>query len=122
MAARYDAIRTHFPRANHVPDILSSLQSLIGGPRDGPLLRFGIANELLKRGLTAEAIEHLREALVRDPGYSAAWKLLGKAQTQGGDTDAARQSYRQGVAVAQAKGDLQAAKEMQVFLRRLDRV
>ena len=121
MAPRYDAIRVQVYRANRVPDILSSLQSLIGGPRDGPLLRFGIATELLKRGLAGDAIEHLREALRREPGYSAAWKLLGKAQAQDGAIEAAKQTYRQGIAVAQDKGDLQAAKEMQVFLRRLDR-
>ena len=55
------------------------------------------------------------------PGYSAAWKLLGKALTECANTDEAIEAYRQGLAAAEKKGDKQAAKEMTVFLRRLER-
>ena len=56
-----------------------------------------------------------------DPAYSAAWKLLCKALQAEGDIDCARQSWQQGIAAAQAKGDKQAEKEMTVFLRKLDK-
>ena len=63
----------------------------------------------------------LREALARDPGYSAAWKLLGKALTEAGRAEEALAAYREGIAVAERKGDKQAAKEMTVFSRRVEK-
>ena len=64
---------------------------------------------------------HLREAVARDPRYSAAWKLLGRALADTGDAPAALAAYREGIAVAQARGDKQAAKEMTVFAKRLEK-
>lgn len=100
---------------------LANLLKLLGGPRDGALLRYSLGNEFLKAGDMAQAIEHLREAVRRDPAYSAAWKLLGKALTDDGRTDEALAAYREGIAVAEKKGDVQAAKEMKVFSRRLEK-
>ena len=65
--------------------------------------------------------EHLSVAVTLDRNYSAAWKLLGKAQSASGDPDAAIQSYKDGIRIAQDNGDRQAAKEMTVFLRRLEK-
>ncbi len=64
---------------------------------------------------------HLQAALVFDPRYSAAWKLLGKAQSDAGALVEARETFRQGIAAAEAKGDIQAAKEMTVFAKRIDK-
>lgn len=100
---------------------LDNLLKLIDTPRDGALLRFSLGSELLKVGDAAQAAIHLRVAVERDPGYSAAWKLLGKALTSAGQPEAALDCYRQGIAVAQAKGDIQAAKEMKVFAKRIQR-
>ena len=38
-----------------------------------------------------------------------------------GDAQAARAAWQQGLSCAQAKGDAQVVKELQVFLRRLDK-
>jgi len=100
--------------------VIANLQKLIGSPRDGALLRFSLGNEYLKLGDAANAKLHLRAAVERDPNYSAAWKLLGKALADCGEPQAALQAYRQGIAVAEAKGDKQAAKEMTVFARRIE--
>ena len=59
--------------------LIASLEKLLGTPRDGALLRFSLGNEYLKGGDNDRAAEYLREAVERDPGYSAAWKLLGKS-------------------------------------------
>ena len=67
------------------------------------------------------AIAHLNAAVEKDPGYSAAWKLLARALTEHGRTDEALAAYRKGIEVAQGKGDRQAAKEMTVFARRLEK-
>ena len=101
--------------------IIERFEALLAGGRDGALLRFGLGNEYLRSGDAAKAVEHLRRAVGHDPGYSAAWKLLGKALAQAGDAPAAIQAYREGIAAATTKGDKQAAKEMAVFLKRLEK-
>ena len=98
---------------------LEALRRLCGGPRDGALLRVSLANVHLARGQADEAVAELRRALDFDHDYSAAWKLLGRALAESGDAAAATQAFEQGIRVAQARGDTQAAKEMTVFLRRL---
>lgn len=99
--------------------IITSLEKLIGGPRDGALLRYSLGNEWLKAGHPDQAADCFREAVKRDEQYSAAWKLLGKALADNGQTPEALAAYEQGIRIAHDKGDIQAAKEMTVFARRL---
>ena len=98
-----------------------NLLKLVGTPRDGALLRFSLGSEYLKCAEFEPAIAHLNAAIEKDPGYSAAWKLLGNALAESGRVDEALAAYRKGVEVAVGKGDLQAAKEMTVFARRLEK-
>jgi predicted Zn-dependent protease len=102
-------------------DLIASFEKLLGGPRDGAFLRFSLGNEYLKAGNPGAAAGHLREAVQRDPAYSAAWKLLGRALADSGAAQEALDAYRQGIAVAESKGDKQAAKEMTVFARRIEK-
>jgi predicted Zn-dependent protease len=104
-----------------VNPVIANLEKLLGGPRDNALLRFSLGNEYLKAGDAARAAAHLRAAVEREPGYSAAWKLLGRALAEAGEPEAALAAYRDGIRVAEEKGDKQAAKEMAVFARRLER-
>jgi len=100
---------------------IADFESMLAQGRDNALLRFSLGNEYLKEGDTAKAAEHLNRAVEHDPKYSAAWKLLGRALT---DTEAwpeALAAYQQGIAVAEARGDKQAAKEMTVFARRIEK-
>ncbi len=99
--------------------IIAKLEQLLDGPRDGALLRYSLGNEYLKAGAPEQAVRYLQSAVEGDASFSAAWKLLGKALTACGRTSDALAAYTQGIAVAQGKGDLQAAKEMAVFARRL---
>ena len=99
--------------------IIANLEKLLGGPRDGALLRYSLGNEWLKAGNAAQAASSLHEAIERDAKFSAAWKLLGKALSEAGQIDEALAAYQQGIRVAEEKGDMQAAKEMTVFARRL---
>lgn len=98
---------------------IESLEKMLDGPRDGALLRFSLGNEYLKAGDPAGAGKCFQAAVDRDPNYSAAWKALGKALNEAGDTARALAAYEQGIAVAEARGDVQAAKEMKVFAKRL---
>ena len=96
-------------------------EALLASGKDGALLRFSLGMHYLKEGAAAKAAEHLRAAVAHDPGYSAAWKLLGKSLADCADPAAAMEAYRKGIEAAGRKGDKQAAKEMAVFLRRLER-
>ena len=98
---------------------LEALEKILASGKDGAMLRFGLGNEQLKAGDPGQAIEHLRRAVAFDPGYSAAWKLLGRALALMGRHEEALAAYRDGTAAAEKKGDKQAMKEMQVFARRI---
>ena len=98
---------------------IANLEKMLDGPRDGALLRYSLGNEWLKAGDAAKAAAFLRTAIELDADYSAAWKLLGKALAENGEFQASLDAYEQGIRVAQARGDIQAAKEMTVFVKRL---
>ena len=101
--------------------MLDRLLAQRDGPRDGALLRFSLGNALLGEHRDEEAATELRRAVVFDPTYSAAWKLLGKALLAVGDRAGAADAWREGIATASKRGDKQAEKEMTVFLRRLEK-
>ena len=101
--------------------MLESLEKMLANGVDNSLLRFGLGKGYLDLKDNAKAAEHLQRCVGFDPKYSAAWKLLGKAQLGLGDNTAARQAWEKGVEAAQAHGDKQAEKEMMVFLKKLDR-
>lgn len=94
---------------------------MLAAGKDGALLRFSLGNEYAKTGQHDEAVAHLQCAVAFDPGYTAAWKLLGRVLAEAGRRDDALAAYREGIAMAQRKGDKQAGKEMQVFARRLEK-
>lgn len=93
---------------------------MLAAGKDDALLRFTLGNAYL-RDEPRLAAEHLHRAVEHDPDYSAAWKILGKALTAADRGDEAINAYRQGIEAAERKGDIQAAKEMKVFLRRLEK-
>lgn len=100
---------------------LQNLERMLESGKDSALLRFALGNEYLKLDQPLKAVTHLHAALSFDPGYSAAWKLLGKALAQAGQLEEALAAYRQGIEAAEKKGDKQAAKEMMVFARRIEK-
>jgi Flp pilus assembly protein TadD len=109
-------------RASPMPSQqIVNLLKLVGTPRDGALLRFSLGTEYLKSADLDAAVAHLSSAVEKDPGYSAAWKLLGSALARCGRDDEALATYRRGIDVAEKKGDKQVAKEMAVFARRLEK-
>ncbi len=96
-------------------------EQLLAAGKDGALLRFGLGSHYLKAGDPVRAAQHLRAAVQQDRDYSAAWKLLGKALGDAGDRAGGIEAYRLGIEAAERRGDKQAAKEMTVFLRRLEK-
>jgi len=102
-------------------DMITNLNNMLAAGQDNLLLRFGLGQAYLKQDQPQTAIEHLQKALEFEPEYSAAWKLLGKALAESGNNAEAIATYEKGIAIAEKKGDLQAAKEMRVFLKRLQK-
>ena len=96
-----------------------NLQLMLERGQDSPLLRYSLGRECMKAGDLLAAIDHLRQAVDQKPGYSAAWKALGEAHAAAGTPE--REIFELGIAAAQKSGDIQAAKEMGVFLKRLRR-
>ena len=100
-------------------DAIANLERLLAAGKDGALLRFGLGAEYLKTADAPAAAAHLERAVTLDPQFSAAWKLWGRALAECGRMDDALDVYARGIAVAERKGDKQAATEMTVFAARI---
>lgn len=102
-------------------DRIDALLAMLKQGQDSAVLRFSLGNEYLSHEKFDSAVEHFREAVELDRNYSAAWKMLGRALLSSGRRDDAMAVYRSGIEVAEANGDVQAAREMTVFLKRLEK-
>lgn len=100
---------------------ITNLEKLLNGPRDGALLRYSLGNEYLKLGEADKAAAYFQQTVDKDAGFSAAWKLLGKALAAADRPAEALAAYEKGIEVATGKGDVQASREMTVFAKRLRR-
>jgi predicted Zn-dependent protease len=101
--------------------LVHNIEKMLAAGKDNALLRFSLGNEYLKLRDFDAAAGHLRRAVQHDTDYSAAWKLLGRALQEAGKPADALEAYAQGVAAAERKGDKQAAKEMTVFAKRIEK-
>jgi predicted Zn-dependent protease len=99
--------------------LIENLENLLAKGQDTALLRFSLGQAYLQAGQSETATEHLAQAISLDPHYSAAWKLYARALADSGKIAEAVAAYEHGIMIAQTRGDIQAAKEMQVFLKRL---
>jgi len=97
-----------------------ALERLLAAGQDSAVLRFSLGSAWLNED-PARAAMHFERATQLKEDYSAAWKMLGKARVANGEPVLARAAFERGIAVATSNGDVQARKEIQVFLKRLDR-
>ena len=107
--------------ANPPSAALANFERMLAAGRDSALLRFSLGTEHQKAGHAHAAALHFQQAVALDPSYTAAWKGLGRALQDDGQPEAALAAYREGIAVAERKGDKQAGKEMTVFARRIEK-
>ena len=84
------------------------------------LANYGIGSIAVEKGEWSRARTHLEKVIKADPKYSVAYLALGKAYASLGDKDLARSTFREGIKVAAAKGDLMPANQMQFELDRLN--
>jgi tetratricopeptide (TPR) repeat protein len=98
--------------------IVDNLEALLARGQDTALLRYGLGNEYFKSQVWERAEGHLAEAVRLDPDHSAAWKLYGRTLAALGRHAEAIAAFDRGIATAERRGDVQAAKEMTVFRKR----
>jgi uncharacterized protein HemY len=96
-----------------------ALEQMLAQGNDSSLLRYTLGSACLKEGLLEQAVEHIEAAIGQDAEHSASWKAYGKALTRLSHIEEAITAYERGISVADERGDVQAAKEMKVFLKRL---
>lgn len=100
-------------------DRLAQFQQLLALDPTDTVLRFGLGELYFEAQNFGQAAEQFAEIVRLDPHYSAAYRYLGQAYVALGKPVAAQETFQRGIAIAEGRGDLQTAKEMQVFLRRL---
>jgi len=85
------------------------------------MVLYSLGNELFKEGRYGEARDHLRRAIENKPDYSVAYRMLGRSYYELHENTEARNVFLKGREVAKENGDLQTVKEINVFLRRLEK-
>jgi predicted Zn-dependent protease len=103
------------------PDRVSEFKEVAEMMPDDPVVRFGLAGAYLDAGQPEAAVEQYAEAVRLKPDYSAAHRGLGRALERAGRIAEAKAAYARGLDVAGRTGDLQTKKEIEVFLRRLEK-
>jgi len=98
-----------------------AFETMLAQGQDNALLRYSLGNAYFRQKNFPLAVEHYAKALTFNPEYSAAWKGYAKALTENQQTQEAVNAYQQGIIIAEKKGDKQTSKEMQVFLKRLQK-
>ena len=88
---------------------------------DDPVVRFGLAGAYLDAGQPEEAVLEYQETIRLKPDYSAAHRGLGRALEKAGRLAEAEAAGTAGLEVTARTGDLQTKKEIEVFLRRLEK-
>ena len=88
---------------------------------ENPMILFSLGNELFKEGEYGEARTHLRRAIENKPDYSVAYRTLGRAHYELHENAEARRVFTEGREVAEKNGDLQTVREIDVFMRRLEK-
>lgn len=96
------------------------LEKMLASGKDSAMLRYTLGLVCYQEADYDTAVTHLRRAIEQDRGHSASWKIYARALAALQRDDEAREAFAQGIEIAESQGDIQAAKEMKVFARRLD--
>jgi predicted Zn-dependent protease len=99
--------------------LTENLEKMLTTGSDSAMLRFGLGSAYFNDKKYQEAIPHLQKCIEVDIRYSAAYKLLGKAQIKLGLAEQAKTTLEAGLEQASMKGDKQTEREIQVFLKKL---
>jgi Tfp pilus assembly protein PilF len=101
-------------------DRMQKLEAMLAKDAGDPFLLFAMGMEHKKLKQTAEAVDWFKRTLAKDPGYCVAYHQAALAYEDAGNIDLAKQTYREGIAVARQKGDYHAAEEMEAALSMIE--
>jgi len=88
---------------------------------DDPMLWFGLGRIFLSLGLPGEAIMPFLAATKLDPEYTAAYRDLGRAHLDCGETSEAARIFAHAITLAEKAGDCQTGREIHVFLKQAEK-
>lgn len=83
------------------------------------MILYSLGGDLFKEGRYEEARTYLERAIGAKPDYSAAYRTLGRVLAAQGEDEGALAVFGKGREVAVQRGDLQIAREIDVFAGRL---
>ena len=89
---------------------------MLANDPENTMVLFGLANEHLKGGNNAKAIEVFTDYLEKADDEGAAWGMLADAYEAEGETDKARESLEKGVSTALSHGHPTMAEEFKARL------
>ena len=98
---------------------IDTFEAMLAKGQDSEMLRYTLGNAYFNEEKFPEAVEHLSKAVELKADYSAAWKMYGRALAGAGQLEEAKAAFDQGEEVALGNGDKQAAKEINVFRKRV---
>ena len=93
-------------------------QFLEANPNDC-FVRYGLAQEHVKAGDFAQAIEEYQRIFEINPDYQAAYYHAGQAYQKLGRTEDAKAAYQRGIETSMRTGDLHARSELEAALAEL---
>ena len=100
---------------------IEALTEMLSHDPANAFARYGLAIEYSNNGQFQQAIEQFQELLSVHPDYTAGYFMAAQTLARSERLDDAVQMLRQGIAVAEKKGDSHAQSEMQAMLDELDR-
>lgn len=99
-------------------DRIGALRELEAADPDDPDLPFMLGKALLDAGLAEAAAAKLERACAMNPDLAAVWRFRGEALRDAGRLPEAAAVWREGIAISERTGDLQAGKEMRALLKK----
>ncbi|MEO8880425.1 MAG: tetratricopeptide repeat protein [Gemmatimonadaceae bacterium] len=99
---------------------LETFRAMVAQHPDNVLARFGLANEALKEGLHAEAVDQLRAYLSAYDDEGNGFGRLALALEHLGRADEAKEALHAGIAAARRFGHPSMAAEFEARLEELD--
>ncbi len=95
---------------------IEMFRQMLESEPENSMVRFGLANEYLKAGQHAEAVEALEEYLRRAEDEGAAYGMLARALEKLGRRDEARAAYERGIKAALAHNHPSMAEDYRLTL------
>jgi predicted Zn-dependent protease len=103
------------------PDAVERQEQAVEADPDSVVARLALAISYRKLGMPAKSVSHLRHAVKLDPEMSALYLELGKSLEEANMTADAVAVYKDGIPLADARGDLMPRNQMASRLQQLEK-